>query len=144
VSADVEAPDRAIVLAAVMPELLALRLEDDDEVGFARIVAVTDGSCAGLLVVKELAARVGVRCRALVEEGVSVRAGDRVAELGGPAAAIRAVAPLAMSWVTRLSAVASGATAPAAGDDLERWASRLSAPAALKHDGPSFRLELEG
>jgi quinolinate phosphoribosyl transferase-like protein len=143
-SADVDVPDRALVLAAVMPELLSLRLDDDDAVGFGRIVVESAGTCAGLLVVKELVGRVGVRCRALVDEGAPVDAGDPVAELGGPVAAIEAVAPLALSWVTRLSAVASGAAAPAAGDDLERWASRLSAPAALTHDGPSFRMELEG
>jgi hypothetical protein len=144
VSGEIDVPDRAVVLAAVMPALLALRLEDDAAVGFGRIVAETAGTCAGLVVVDELVGRVGVRCRALVGEGAAVDAGNPVAELGGPVAAIEAVAPLALSWVTRLSAVASGATAPAAGDDLERWASRLSAPAALKHDGPSFRMELEG
>jgi hypothetical protein len=142
--ADVELPERAVVVAAVMSDLLALRLDADDAVGFARIVATATGTCAGLFVVKELVGRTGVRSRALVAEGASVEPGTPVAELGGPAAAIRAVAPLALTWVTRLSAVASGATPPAPGDDLERWASRLSAPGALRHDGPSFRVEFEG
>jgi Quinolinate phosphoribosyl transferase, N-terminal domain len=143
-SAEGEGPDRSAVLAAVMPDLLSLRPEHDDAVGSARLVAATDGTCAGLVVVKELVGRVGVRCRPLIAEGAAIGVGEVVAELGGPAAAIRAVAPLALTWVTRLSAVASGATPPAAGDELERWASRLSAPAAVKHDGPSFRVEFEG
>ena len=143
-TSDVDAPDRATVVAAVMPQLLSLRLEDDDAVGFATVVASTAGTCAGLLVVRELAGRVGVRCRPLVADGAGVEPRTAVAELGGPIAAIRAVAPLALSWMTRLSAVASGATAPAPGDDLERWASRLSAPGALSHDGPSFHVEFEG
>ena len=143
-SAHVATPDRSTVLAAVMPDLLSLRLEDDDEVGFATLVAASPGVCAGLLVIKELGGRVGVRTRELVPDGASVEPNDPVAELGGPLSAIRAVAPLALTWMTRLSAVASGATAPAPGDDLERWASRLSAPGALRHDGPSFRMEFEG
>jgi len=142
---DVDAPDRATVIAAVMPDLLELRMDDGaDEVGFARIVAATSGTCAGLLVVKELLGRIGVRSRGLLAEGAPVAADEPVMELGGPLAAIRAGAPLAVGWVTRLSAVASGATTPAPGDDLERWASRLSAPGALRHDGPSFRVEFEG
>jgi hypothetical protein len=143
VSGDVVAPDRAAILAAVMPDLLSVRLPDDDEVGFARLVATSAGTCAGLLVVRELFGRVGVRSRASVAEGATVRAGGTVAELGGPAAAIRAVGPLAATWLHRLSVVAAGARAPAPGDDLERWASRLSAPGALRHDGASFRVEVE-
>jgi len=67
-----------------------------------------------------------------------------VAEVGGPLAAIRGAAPLALTWLQRLSAVASGATPPEPGDALDAWAARLSAPGAVGHDGPSFRVEYEG
>ena len=97
-----------------------------------------------MLVAKELFGRVGARTRSLVAEGEVVGPDQAVAEVGGPLAAIRGAAPLALTWLQRLSAVASGATPPQPGDALEAWAARLSAPAAVRHDGPSFRMEFEG
>ena len=41
------------------------------------------------------------------------------------------------------ASVEAGAKEPAPGDDLERWASRLSAQGALRHDGPSFHVGSE-
>ena len=140
-----EPPDRAAVVAAIMPDVLSIRLDvADDEVGLARLVSGTGGTCAGLFVAKELFARVGARTRPLVGEGDVVGAAEAVAEVGGPLAAIRGAAPLALTWLQRLSAVASGASLPQPGDALESWAARLSAPGAVRHDGPSFQVEFEG
>jgi nicotinate-nucleotide pyrophosphorylase len=140
----VETPDRATVVAAIMPDVLSIRLDvADDEVGFARLVAEDGGICAGLFAAKELFARVGARTRPLVGEGDVVGPAQAVAEVGGPLAAIRGAAPLALTWLQRLSAVASGASPPEPGDALEAWAARLSVPGAVRHDGPSFRVEFE-
>ena len=140
-----ETPDRATIVAAVMPDVLALRLDtDDDAVGFARIVCDGAGVCAGLAVAREILARVGARVRPLVPEGATVYPGDVIAELGGPLAAIRGAIPLALTWVQRLSAVASGIVTPTPGDALEASAARLSGPHLVGHDGPSFRVEFEG
>ena len=66
-------PDRATIVAAVMDDLLAIHIEpDDDAVGTARIIATTGGVYAGTSVVREIAARVGVRTRPLVAEGEQV------------------------------------------------------------------------
>ena len=138
-------PDRATVVAAIMPDVLSIRLDvANDEVGLARVVCEAGGTCAGLLVAAELFARVGARTRPLVLEGAVVGPTEAVAEVGGPVAAIRGAAPLALTWLHRLSAVASGASLPVSGDALEDWAARLSAPGAVRHDGPSFRVEFEG
>jgi hypothetical protein len=40
--------------------------------------------------------------------------------------------------------VASGAAPPEAGNPLDAYAARLSAPGAVGHDGPSFHVEFEG
>jgi hypothetical protein len=136
--------DRATIAAAVMDDLITISLDiDDDAVGVARIVASRGGVFAGGPVVREIMGRVGVRTRALVAEGEPVVAGTAVLELGGPIAAIRGVAPLALTWVTRCGAVASGATPPEAGNPIDAYAARLSARAAVGHDGPSFRLEID-
>ncbi len=140
----VEPPDRATVVAAIMPDVLSIRLDvAEDEVGLARLVSEDGGTCAGLFVAKELFGRVGARTRPLVGEGDVVGPAQAVAEVGGPLAAIHGAAPLALTWLQRLSAVASGASPPQPGDALEAWAARLSAPGAVRHDGPSFRVEFE-
>ena len=141
----VDLPERATVVAAIMPDVLSIRLDvADDDVGFARLVSEDGGTCAGLFVAKELFARVGARTRPLVGEGDVVGPAEAVAEVGGPLAAIRGAAPLALTWLQRLSAVASGASPPQPGDALDAWAARLSAPGVVRHDGPSFRVEFEG
>jgi len=141
----VELPDRATVVAAIMPDVMAIRLDvADDEVGLVRLLSEDGGVCAGLFVAKELFARVGARTRPLVGEGDVVGPAEAVAEVGGPLTAIRGAAPLALTWLRRLSAVASGASPPQPGDALDAWAARLSAPGAVRHDGPSFRVEFEG
>jgi Quinolinate phosphoribosyl transferase, N-terminal domain len=143
VSAD--PPDRGTVVAAIMPGVLAVRLDtDDDAVGGARFVCFSGGPCVGMLVVQEIFGRVGVRTRALVEEGDIVGPDQAVAAVGGPLAAIHGVAPLALTWLGRLSAVASGAATPGPDDPLDAWAARLSVTGAVGHDGPSFRVEYEG
>jgi hypothetical protein len=140
----VEPPDRATVIGAIMPDVLSMQLEAiDDDVGFARVLCEDGGTCAGVLVAKEVFGRVGARTRSLVAEGEVVGPDQAVAEVGGPLAAIRGAAPLALTWLQRLSAVASGATPPQPEDALEAWAARLSAPGAVRHDGPSFRMEFE-
>ena len=137
-------PDRATIAAAVMDELLSAEVDTtDDAVGVARIVARTDGVFAGAPVVGEIMGRAGVRTRPLVAEGEPVTSGTAVLELGGPLAAIRGVAPLALAWLGRCGAVASGATPPEAGNPIDAYAARLSGRAAVGHDGPSFRLEID-
>jgi nicotinate-nucleotide pyrophosphorylase len=136
--------DRATIVEALFDDLRELRTDDDDRVGLARIVCDAGGVCAGLAVAKEIFARVGARTRPLVADGAIVGPATAVAEVGGPLAAIRGAAPLALTWLHRLSAVASGAAPPEAGNPLDAYAARLSAPGAVGHDGPSFHLELEG
>ena len=137
-------PDRATIVAAVMDDLLTMTVETDvDAVASARLVADGDGTLAGAAIVREIMGRVGVRTRSLVEEGGAVGAGLPVIELGGPLAAIRGAAPLALTWVTRLSAVASGARPAEPGNELDAYAARLSSPGAVGHDGPSFHLQIE-
>jgi hypothetical protein len=141
----VSAPDRATIVAAVIDELFALRLEvDDGEVGGATIVCDRAGRCAGVPVVREIMGRVGARVRSSIDDGDLVGPAQTVAELGGPLAAIRGAAPLALTWLHRLGAVASGATPPEPGNELDAYAARLSAPGAVGHDGPSFHVEFEG
>jgi len=137
-------PDRATIAAAVMEQLLSAEVDTtDDAVGVARIVARTDGVFAGAPVVGEIMGRAGVRTRPLLAEGEPVTSGTAVLELGGPLAAIRGVAPLALTWLARCGAVASGATPPEAGNPIDAYAARLSGRAAVGHDGPSFRLEID-
>ena len=143
----VSLPHRADVLAVVMPALLGVDPAshgDPDEVGTARIVAAGRGLVAGVPIAREAFGRMGSRTRPLVDEGSPIEPGQVVAEVGGPLAAIRAAAPVALDLLTRLSAVASGARAPAPGDVLEAYASRLSAAAPVGDDGPSFHLDIEG
>jgi quinolinate phosphoribosyl transferase-like protein len=137
-------PDRATIAAVVMEDLSTVAVDaDDDAVGAARIVSTTDAVVAGAPVVRELMSRVGVRTRSLVDEGRTVAAGTAVIELGGPVAAIRGVAPLPLTWLARCGAVASGATPPEAGNPIDAYAVRLSGRAAVGHDEPSFRLEID-
>jgi hypothetical protein len=138
-------PDRATIVAAVIDGLFALQLDvDDDEVGGATIVCDRPGRCAGVPVLHEIMGRVGARVRPVVLDGDLVAPAQTVAELGGPLAAIRGAAPLALTWLHRLGAVASGATPPEPGNELDAYAARLSAPGAVGHDGPSFHVEFEG
>jgi hypothetical protein len=149
-------PDRATILAAVMPALLTAqaashdpaRRFDEDETGADTVVAVRGCVVAGLAVAREAFARLGARCRPLVDEGAQVEPGDVVAEVGGPVAAIQRAAPVALGFLGRLSSVASGVRAPDDHDELERYAGALaggwlSSSAAVHDDGPSFRLGSE-
>ena len=150
-------PDRATILAAVMPALLTAQAaprdpaptDDADATGADTIVAVRGCVVAGLAVAREAFARLGARCRPLVDDGAQVEAGDVVAELGGPLAAIHRAAPVALAFLGRLSAVASGVRVADDDDGLERYAGalagrRLSTSAAVHDDGPTFRLGSEG
>jgi nicotinate-nucleotide pyrophosphorylase (carboxylating) len=144
-----EQPDRVALVTAAMRALLDDDVRpsgDPDAVGTARIVCDRAGRVAGLALMREVFGRLGVRSRLLVRDGTAVAPGDVVAEVGGPVAAIRAGAPTALRLLHRLSAVASGELEPAAGDPVEAFAAtlRLSAHDPVGHDGPSFRLEMEG
>jgi hypothetical protein len=137
--------DRPTILAAVMPTILAVRPDptvDPDAVGSARILADDAGVFAGAAVAKEVFGRLGVRFRTLVEDGAEIRRGTVVGEAGGALAAIRGAAPVALTWLQRLSAVATGAQPPASGDPLDSWAAGLSRPERVRESGPSFRLEI--
>jgi hypothetical protein len=137
--------DRSTILEAVMPSLLTVEIDaaDDGEVGAARVVAEGPGVVAGLPVAKEVFGRLGVRTRSLVPDGAEVAPGLAVAEVGGALAAIRGAGPIALTWVTQLSAVATGAVPPAEGDPLHAYAAGLSRSDAVRDAGPSFRLEFE-
>jgi nicotinate-nucleotide pyrophosphorylase len=147
-----EEPDRSTILAAVMPALLttqAWSAGESDSTGDDTVVATSDCIVVGLPVAREAFGRLGARCRGLVDEGTPVGAGQVVAELGGPLAAIHRAAPIALAFLARLSAVASGVHPPDPIDELERYAVafrgiRLSPSAAVDDDGPSFRLGSEG
>jgi hypothetical protein len=137
-------PDRATIAALVIDDLHAIDVDPgDDAVGIARIVAVTDATVAGAAVVREIMSRVGVRTRELLPEGEGTTAGTAVLELGGSVAAIHCAAPLALTWLTHCSAVASGATPPEPGNPIDAYAARLSAAGTVGHHEPSFRLEIE-
>lgn len=141
------APDRTTVLQAVMPTLLAAQIAvhgDPEAVGAGRVVAETEGTVAGLVAAKEAFGRLGVRCRPLVDEGATIAPGTAVAEVGGAIAAVRGAAPVALAWLQRLSAVATGAAPPEPGHALDAWAAGLSARERTRQAGPSFRLEIEG
>lgn len=149
-----EPPDRDAILAAVMPALLTAQLEvpgeePRDETGHDVIVAGSACVVAGLPVAREAFGRLGARLRPLVDDGTAVEPGTAVAELGGPVAAIRRAAPVALGFLGRLSAVATGTREADPGEELERWAAalaagRLSPPGAVDDDGPTFRLGSEG
>ena len=149
-------PDRTTILAAVMPALLTaqaapsdpVRRGEDDDTGADTVVAVRGCVVTGLAVAREAFARLGARFRPLVDDGARVEPGDLVAEVGGPMAAIHRAAPVALGFLGRLSAVATGIRAPDDDDELERYAGafagrRLSSSAAVHDDGPSFRLGSE-
>ena len=138
--------DRPTILEAVLPSIMAVvpdAAEDPDAVGIARFVVTSGGVLAGVPVVKEIFGRLGVRTRALVDEGAAIAPGEAVLEVGGALAAIRGAAPVALTWLQRLSAVATGGVPPAEGDPLDEHAARLSRPEAVQDAGPSFRLEFE-
>ncbi|HEX6845155.1 MAG TPA: hypothetical protein VF235_08585 [Actinomycetota bacterium] len=145
-------PDRATVLEAVMPTLLAAQVDpvgDPDAVGAGVIVAEGAGILAGLVVAKEAFGRLGVRLRPLLDEGAAIAPGTSVAEVGGAIAAVRGAAPVALAWLERLSAVATGTAPPEPGHPLDAWAAdlhtpRLSPREATRQAGPSFRLAIEG
>ena len=156
-----EPPDRATILAAVMPALLATQASasearpnhDDGATGFEALVATRRRVVAGTYVAREAFGRLGARFRPVVDEGDEVAAGDVVAEVGGPVAASRRGAPVAIAFLDRLSAVASGLRPPDHEDALEVFAAsfanaavaaRLSPSASVDDDGPSFRLRSEG
>ena len=137
--------DRVTALTAAMQALLADAAEpegDPDEVGVGVLLA--DSACviAGLPVAKDVFGRFGARLRPLVDEGAEVTAGDAVAELGGPLAAMRGAAPTAIRLLVRMSAVASDHRVPELDDELDSYAARLSHGEAVGHDGPAFHLEL--
>jgi len=140
-----EAPDRVTLMAAAMRALLdddARPSGDPDAIGSASIVCARGGVIAGLALVKEIFGRLGVRFRAAVVDGAQVRAGEHVAVVGGPAAAIEAALPTALGALERLSAIASGSTEPAVDDVVDAWARslRLSSDEPVGDHGPSFRL----
>jgi nicotinate-nucleotide pyrophosphorylase len=146
----IPALDRLAMMPIVMAALLAdgaTPAGDPDEVGAARILAVTAGRVAGIAVAKEAFGRMGARLRPLVDEGATVASGTAVAELGGPLGAIRAAAPTALGFLSRLSAVAAGIEPPDPAEPLDGWAAevaRLSPHGSVGDDTPSFRLEIEG
>jgi nicotinate-nucleotide pyrophosphorylase len=125
--------DRAAILEAILPELLDGVLESGTEVpesatGRARIVAQAGGILAGLPVVREVYGRMGVRLRTLKEEGGRFDRGETVAEVGGAIRAIRMGAGLALTYLSRLSSVASG-RAGSDGTPLERYAAEIGTAA---------------
>jgi nicotinate-nucleotide pyrophosphorylase len=141
--------DRLVAVTAAMEALLAdaARADvehgaDPDAVGGGVLVADARCVLAGVPVAKEVFGRMGVRLRSLAPEGSLVAAGDVVAELGGPSAAMRGAAPTAIRLLIRLSSVASDLRPPDPDDDLDAYAVRLSSGDPVGDDGPSFHLEM--
>jgi hypothetical protein len=145
---DLPVLDRVDVMVAAMSALLAdnaAATGDIDAIGIARIRCAAPGPVVGVQVMKEVFGRMGARVRPVATDGQMLAAGDLVAELGGPLAAIRGASPTALRFLTRLSALASGLEDPAPGDPIERWAAevgRLSPLAPVGDAGPSFELEV--
>ena len=140
--------DRVVVIPIVMQAMLegdVRPVGDPDEVGSGHLVCDRGGLLAGLPVAKEAFGRSGARCRAVAHDGARVEPGAVVAELGGPLAAIRGAAPLAIRMLEHLSAVASGAADETLGDPLDAYAAavRLSSPDLVGDDGPTFRLAID-
>ncbi len=140
--------DRVVVMPIVMQAILEEDVRpngDPDEVGTGHVICDRAGVLVGLPVAKEAFGRLGARCRAMAEEGSRVTVGVVVAELGGPLAAIRGAAPLAIRMLERLSAIGTGATEATAGDPLEAYAAavRLSSPYPVGDDGPTFRVTID-
>jgi nicotinate-nucleotide pyrophosphorylase (carboxylating) len=118
--------DRTVILEAILRDLREGVLETPSDVpeaatGRARIVAQADGILAGLPVAREVYGRMGVRVRPLRDEGDRFDRGEAVAEVGGAVRAIRMGAGLALTYLSRLSTVASGRAQPD-GTPLERYA----------------------
>jgi nicotinate-nucleotide pyrophosphorylase len=125
--------DREVILEAILPELRDGVLEAATDVpeaatGRAAIVAHGSGILAGLPVAREVYGRMGVRLRALRDEGAPIEPGQRVAEVGGAVRAIRMGAGLALTYLSRLSSVASGRVRPD-GSPLERYAAEIGSAA---------------
>jgi nicotinate-nucleotide pyrophosphorylase (carboxylating) len=125
--------ERQVILEAILPELRDGVLEDPSDVpeaatGRAMIVAQASGVLAGLPVVREIYGRMGVRLRTLKEDGDTVERGERVAAVGGAVRAIRMGAGLALTFLSRLSSVASGRAEPD-GSPLERYAAEVGSAA---------------
>lgn len=140
--------DRVVVMPIVMQAMLEADVRpfgDPDEVGSAELLCDRVGILAGLPVAKEAFGRLGARCRVVAKEGARVEPGAVVAELGGPLAAIRGAAPLAIRMLEHLSAVAAGAVVEVPGDPLDAYAAavRLSSPDLVGDDGPTFRLAID-
>ena len=138
--------DRASILAAVMPRLLQAGFDAaaNDDVGRGSLVAIRYGVLAGLPVAREVFGRLGLRTREVAADGSVVQPDRVVLETGGTLAAITSGAPIAISFLERLSAIASGAREPDSSEALDLYAARLSAGGPVRDDGPAFRLELEG
>jgi nicotinate-nucleotide pyrophosphorylase len=67
--------DRPTILEAVLPSIMTIVPDPDEDpeaVGLVRIVATSGGVLAGVPVAKEIFGRLGVRTRALVDEGASI------------------------------------------------------------------------
>jgi nicotinate-nucleotide pyrophosphorylase len=131
--------DREMILEEILPELRDGALEVATDVpeaatGRAAIVAQAPGILAGLPVVREVYGRMGVRMRALRQEGAAFDRGDRVAEVGGAIRAIRMGAGLALTYLSRLSSVASGRT-ETDGSALERYAAAIGSEARASEVG---------
>jgi Quinolinate phosphoribosyl transferase, N-terminal domain len=140
-------PDRPALMVTVMRALADAEPPDVGDIpeartGLAAINAVTPCVVAGLPVAKEAYARLGVRLRALAADGAVVRAGARVAELGGPVRAILLGEPTVRSFLEDLSAVASGTRRPDRDNPLHRYAAGFVSPSQpVGENWPRFEWE---
>lgn len=117
----------------------------ETDTALAAIVCRAPGVVAGLPVAAEALSRLGARLRPLVGEGTAVEEGMRVAEVGGALRAILAARGTVLSFLERLSAVATGSRPPEVGDPLDAYAEGLrpvSAPIPVGENGPRFELEV--
>src|SRR2546425_10412570 len=119
--------DRADVLLAVVRAIHADMesgppgLEDvpEEQTAAAVILCTRPGVLAGLPVAEEVFRRLGVRLRPHAKDGVTVAAGDRIADVGGALRSILTARRTAVGFLERLSSIATGALDPDPGDPLD-------------------------
>lgn len=139
--------DRVQILRAVVPALQEDLRDwrpdsgaDEAATGLGTVVAQSGGVVAGLAVARETLSRVGVRMREIRRDGDVVRAGEPVAEVGGPVRAIEAAGGTALRFLGEMSAVATRGSDPPGSDlpaDLSDYAREVGERAAALQSGTS-------
>jgi len=147
--------DLALAEDGVSNDLTARATLDPHAPGCARITAKAVGVLSGLSVVREVFARVDKRivCRWLAGDGTHLHAGQVIAELTGPLAALLAAERTALNFLQHLSGIATAThhfVAAVAGLNCEIVDTRKTTPgmrhlekqAVLHGGGTNHRMDL--